>query len=214
MKYCISDPHWGHFNIVDYCLRPFRTTILCHKCRNVDEDKRPKLHLELGCPDVKLMDETLIQNWNSVVKPEDEVFELGDTFFHKDPVVIKSILSRLNGTIYHINGNHDGWLKKNPELGDRFTWVKDYFELKENGRHWVMFHFPLLTWHKAHHGALHIHGHCHSSIDYLNKETRRIDIGVDNKIKPYFPLSLDEIAKLMESIKFTPVDHHTGHKEM
>lgn len=183
MKYTTSDLHFGHSNIIRYCNRPWST--------------------------IEEMDEALITNWNSVVRPEDEVYELGDFTFHRDPVRIRTILNRLNGTIYHINGNHDvgkHWLAKYPELGSRFAWIKDYFELKENGRHFVMFHFPIASWHKAHHGSIHLHGHEHGNWDKHNVGIRRIDVGTDPQ--HYFPVTLESIAQKMKNIPLMSVDHH------
>ena len=47
-----ADLHFGHSNIIQHCNRPFS---------NVDE-----------------MDNYLISRWNSVVKPNDTIFVLGD----------------------------------------------------------------------------------------------------------------------------------------
>ncbi len=186
MKYVTSDTHFGHGNIIKYCDRPFST--------------------------IEEMDKTLIDNWNAVVRPEDEVFHHGDLTFHKDVGTLRSILNRLNGSIYFIMGNHDKMVSKNPEIQQRFVWIKDYFELKEAGKHWVMCHFPLLTWHKAHHGSIHTHGHCHGTIDHLNTDTRRIDVGVDPQ--KYFPVTLENISKRLSGITYKPVDHHGSGKEM
>jgi len=50
-----SDTHFGHFNIIEYCNRPFKT---------VDE-----------------MNSKLIRFWNERVKPDDIVYFLGDFCF-------------------------------------------------------------------------------------------------------------------------------------
>ena len=51
----ISDTHFGHANIIEYCDRPFSS---------VDE-----------------MNHVLVENWNKVVQDEDIVYHLGDVYF-------------------------------------------------------------------------------------------------------------------------------------
>ena len=67
-----ADFHFGHKNIIKYCKRPFT---------NVTE-----------------MDETLIKNWNSVVKPEDEIHVVGDVAFCCTMDYALGIMKRLNGS--------------------------------------------------------------------------------------------------------------------
>ena len=74
-----SDLHFGHQNIIKFCNRPWKT--------------------------VEEMNEGLIANWNSVVKDDDIVFDLGDFAFAPNSKW-KEILSRLNGIHYLILGNH------------------------------------------------------------------------------------------------------------
>ena len=76
-----ADTHFYHENIIEYSNRPFGS--------------------------VYHMNETLIKNWNSRVKPGDIVFHLGDFAFKSSKSDIKSILDRLNGQIILIKGNHD-----------------------------------------------------------------------------------------------------------
>lgn len=167
-----SDPHYGHSNIIKYCNRPFS---------NVAE-----------------MNEALIQNWNSVVKPNDHVYLLGDVCFLQ-PSAAKKLLSRLMGQIFLVKGNHDKE-KFLAECSGRFEWVKDYFELNHNKQKIVLSHFPFLTWNKSHHGSWNLHGHCHGSLPD-DPHSLRIDVGVD--CHGFRPISIDEIAKIMgkKSIK-------------
>ena len=56
---------------------------------------------------VEEMDEALMDNWNSVVKPGDKVYHLGDVTFGNKENYIKNIHKRLNGKKRLIVGNHD-----------------------------------------------------------------------------------------------------------
>ena len=75
-----ADTHFGHKNIIRYCQRPF--------------------------VDVEEMNRALIENWNSVVSPDDLVFHLGD-FSVGGAAEWTSLLNKLNGEIFLILGNHD-----------------------------------------------------------------------------------------------------------
>lgn len=83
--YLYSDPHFWHTNVITYCDRPFR---------------HPN-----GDPNVEEMNEALVRNWNSVVKPEDTVYCLGDFSFAIRPVELFS--ERLMGNKKLVPGNHD-----------------------------------------------------------------------------------------------------------
>lgn len=79
-RYIISDTHFYHENIIKYENRPFKT---------VDE-----------------MNKTMINRWNSKVKKDDLVYHLGD-FGLSTKENLGNILSKLNGRIVFILGNHD-----------------------------------------------------------------------------------------------------------
>lgn len=53
-------------------------------------------------------DECIIQNWNSIIRKKNQiVWVLGDFLIHNNKRDIPLLLSRLNGTIKVIPGNHD-----------------------------------------------------------------------------------------------------------
>ena len=182
MIYFTSDTHYSHKNIIKYSNRPFSS--------------------------VEEMNESLIDNWNKIVKPGDCVYHLGDLGFTKEELM-SSIVRRLNGQKFLIFGNHDKNLRKAENVLKYFVWSKDYFELnvqvKGEKQKIVLAHYPFLTWNKSHHGSWHLHGHCHGTLP-VNMSAKRIDVGVD--CFNYTPVSIDEIGRLMAKRKFEPVDHH------
>ena len=84
-EWIISDTHWHHKNIIEYCNRPFSS--------------------------VEEMDNTMIKKWNSVVGKDDIVWHLGD-FAMGTKEQITQIVEQLNGRIYLILGNHDNHTMK------------------------------------------------------------------------------------------------------
>jgi len=79
-RWVYGDPHYWHGNVIEYSNRPFK--------------------------DVYDMNKQLIKNHNKVVKSEDKVFILGD-FALCNKEKAKEIVSKLNGKLILIMGNHD-----------------------------------------------------------------------------------------------------------
>ena len=176
-----SDHHFNHKNIIKYCNRPYS---------HVDE-----------------MNEALIDNHNSVVRKEDEVYLIGDFGFckHSDARQLINFRRRLNGNITFIQGNHD----QEKDLLRTFHRVESYLEIKIDDTKIVLCHYPLFVWNKHHHGAFHIHGHCHGSLmktqrDYYKRKV--IDAGVDPL--NYFPISFEQVRDTMRNRDIITVDHH------
>jgi calcineurin-like phosphoesterase family protein len=166
-KFFTGDTHFKHANVIRYCSRPF--------------------------PDVDVMDQGIIRNWNSIVKPEDEVFHVGDFALGSIGDIIR-IRQQLNGRIYLIVGNHDRRNVRNGDFRKLFEWVKDYYLLKvpdaemDTVQKIALFHYPMVSWDCSHHGSWHLHGHCHGTIPGV---PGRIDVGVDSN--NFQPLSYQEI---------------------
>lgn len=171
-----SDTHFGHSSVIKYCSRPYR--------------------------DSYEMDNDLIERWNDRVRPDDTVFHMGDFSFHNARYTTEKILSRLNGHLHLIEGNHD---KQTSKIAHLFASVSTLTNIKVDNQMIVLCHFPLLSWEGRHRGWWHLHGHCHGNIpDDLG--ARRLDVGVD--INAYAPVSFQSIRNKLVNREDRPVDHH------
>lgn len=187
----ISDLHLSHKNILKFDNRPF-------------EDLQ-EMHVEL------------IKNWNSVVGDEDIVYNLGDLSFGNDELS-KWFLYSVKGRIHHIMGNHDRLkdikkldrIEKIYEYGTEIT-VEDELSDDRSGKsHIIMSHYPILSWNRAHHGSIHLHGHAHQNLfrnkDYIWYYKKRVmDVGC-NGIN-YTPISYKQIMDIMKKKEITN-NHH------
>lgn len=150
------------------------------------------------------MREELIRRHNECVDPGDLVYHLGDFAFCSVQDAI-AIAKRLNGNKYLIWGNHDHSLRKSKAFMDQWVWCKDQAEIEVEGTKVVLNHFPMLAWNKSHHGAFHIHGHCHGSLK-PDPGARRLDAGVD--CWDYYPVTFEQVKQVMAKKVFVPIDHH------
>lgn len=119
MIWVTSDLHFNHINILKY-----------------EPESRPFASVEE-------MNEVLIARWNSVVKPADTVYVLGDLAMGKLEDS-RECIKRLNGKIILIRGNHDtkSRLAMYQELGIE---VHDIYYLPYKGRWFIMCHFPIAS---------------------------------------------------------------------
>jgi calcineurin-like phosphoesterase family protein len=203
MLWFTSDTHFGHANVLIHDRRPFRSPV-CECVPAIDGQRGRGCQ---ACADV--MDEALIDNWNSCVRPKDEVWHLGD-FAYRSVKPADWYLNRLNGRINIIFGNHDmkGGVKA---IASKFA---SYYgslnhgpayscnvELKFDHQLMVMSHYSMRTWLKSHRGAWHLFGHSHGKLPNMN---RSMDVGVT--CNEYKPISYDQIKAYMDAQPLTM--HH------
>lgn len=155
------------------------------------------------------MNESMIEAWNALVKPDDDVYHLGDFAFMK-PGPLLSLIHRLHGNINLILGNHDKWINENSyELTTKkvFNSIQSYKELKIAGKMLILFHYGQRVWNKSHHSSIHLYGHSHGSLPPHGKS---VDVGVDCKeiTSEYRPIHLDEVISYMDKRSTATVDHH------
>lgn len=156
------------------------------------------------------MDLALITNWNSIIQPNDNVYHLGDLAFLKAEK-IPNLLCRLNGTIHFIFGNHDKELRKvqssklHSTIADKIKFLGDYKEITVNNQYIVLCHYAMRTWNRQHHGSWQLYGHSHGTLPD-DPNLLSIDVGVD--CHNYFPISFEDIQRIMKKKTWKPIDHH------
>lgn len=157
-----SDQHFGHAGIIDSCARPFA--------------------------DSAEMDRAMIEAWNSVVTPADDVWFLGDFAHRSDADYARKVFHKLNGSKNLIVGNHD-------KLSIDLPWVSKHLMVTEfiDGQAVFMCHYPMREWPGLHAGVVHFYGHSHSR---MPSSRNAIDVGVDNI--GFVPQSLAQLREGME----------------
>ena len=157
-------------------------------------------HANRPFTDVEEMDRALVERWNERVDQRDVVYFLGDFSFHKSEAT-RGIFARLHGEKHLVRGNHDG--RAVTELD--WTSQSDLKTLKADGHRFELCHYPLEVWNAAHHGAFHLHGHSHGTLQ--RKMPRRMDVGVD--LHPFqAPFRIDEVVEMLSAENYAPADHH------
>lgn len=127
--YFTSDTHFGHTNILEY-----------------EKESRPFSSLEE-------MHETIIDRWNNVVRPKDNVYHLGDFCFGK---IHLPIAARLHGNKRLILGNHDTYPAR-----DYLTYFTKLYGMTFFER-CVLSHMPVHQESLGSRWILNVHGHLHS----------------------------------------------------
>lgn len=165
MYFFTADQHFDHANIIKYCHRPFSSA--------------------------KEMNEAIIDNHNSVVKPGDTVFHLGDIAFVKSFYELQKLyLDKLNGKHVLIRGNHDYWADgRTPSI----------IEAKVSKQKIVCCHYSMHIWNRSHHNAWHLFGHSHGLVTGIGKS---FDVGVD--AHNFTPVSFDQVSEIMKTLPDNP----------
>lgn len=184
-KFYISDWHYGHKNCLAFDNRPFTT--------------------------IEQMNTALVERWNSVVKPGDSVYVLGDMFWCNADTAIP-ILNSLAGEIFLVKGNHDRCHIK--RFVDQFVKVSEYMEIEDKDRKVVLCHYPIPCFKNHFYGWYHLYGHVHNSFEYnmmehtkfLMKELydrpcNMFNVGAMMPWMDYTPRTLDEIISTAKEEK-------------
>lgn len=183
-RFLISDTHFGHtntwqkFTLPDGSpLRPFTST--------------------------EEMDETMVDNWNRVVRPKDTVYHLGDVVIARRNL---ETVKRLNGRKILIRGNHDIFRDK------------DYYEAGFEQIHgvrvfvdkFILSHIPLHPDCVGERFKRNVHGHLHGNRVMWNVRVKApyynsngMGIGIMDVDRP--EIDPRYLSVCVEQINFTPV---------
>jgi len=179
-----SDHHIGHYNIINYCKRPFYS--------------------------IQEMDYILIKNWNDNITNNDIVFYLGD--FCMNPKYYQILLQFNFKKIYFIIGNHDK-RKKLQKLIDEYNLNIEIFDnliIEVDNKQYYLTHMPI----NCSDNIPSIIGHVHekflklnknSIITHFNRQLKKeikkelkqsiINVGVD--VHNFKPLKIRDCLKIL-----------------
>jgi calcineurin-like phosphoesterase family protein len=179
-----SDTHLGHINIIKYCNRPFVS--------------------------VESMNAALIDAWNDRVRPNDEVWHLGDLAMGLLTESLDVQARRLHGRKFLVAGNHDRCWTGKKKVGDwparylqaGFTPLPNQTSLRVNDKDVEVCHFPYVgdsqdeDRYEEHRpvdrGSWLLHGHVHDSWQQRDK---MINVGVD--VWDFAPVHIDTLAAII-----------------
>ncbi len=216
--YLTSDTHYNHFNLVS----------------SITEWKDTRPGQTRDFKSLSHMNQTIVNNINSMVGEDDILIHFGDWSFGGIESIWEFRRQILCKNIYLIFGNHDEHIIANKELlnsfqptigrtlfaQETFTWCGHYeeFEIvypqeKKNTKtpryKFVAMHYPISSWNKLGKGRVHFHGHIHSLPQHkVNK--RAMDVGLDGN--NFFPYELRKAFSYVQDNQIGPVliqnDHH------
>lgn len=178
MIWFTSDLHLGHENALSFTARPWER--------------------------IEDMNHGIIANINSKVQKKDELYILGD-FSFKIPAVDAAKFRKqiICDKVHIVPGNHDkDWNHK--DVQGTFIVEPPIVVLKQDGRKFVLSHYPMADWQSMSHGSIHLHGHIHSKESQYNEANLeqgiyRYDVGVD--ANEYMPVSMEEILEWFDGVE-------------
>lgn len=164
----VADTHFFHKNIIDYCDRPW--------------------------DDVYAMNNSLIKNWNGVVKKGDVVYVLGDFALGTKDMIISAGRS-LNGDKRLILGNHDrASMQTYYDAG--FTRVYDHPIIIDD--FFILSHRPIEFLPQD--GVFaNIYGHVHNDQRFQTCTPRSYCVSVERT--SYLPVSFEYVKQKMKEAK-------------
>jgi calcineurin-like phosphoesterase family protein len=172
-----ADLHLGQRRIIRFCNRPFADT----------DD----------------MDAALITAFQECVRPDDDLWFLGDFSFGKNDNAeqLARWFKAIPGNKHLVIGNHD------TDLVQALPWTSthDLVSITDQGQSLALCHFPMLAFPGSGRAALQLFGHVH---DLWPGSRNSVNVGVDQW--NYRPVQLDDLLRRAATL---PVNAHLNDVE-
>ena len=153
-----------------------------------------------GFPNIDEMNQAIVDNWNSIVQPDDIVYVLGDIMLNDNEQGLK-LLKSLKGEIHIVLGNHD--------TATREALYKDCqnvaevalaAKLKYRGYHFFMTHYPCLTGNLEKESlkqcTCNLYGHTHQTTNFYQDIPFMYNVAMD--AHNCTPVHIDQIIEDMK----------------
>jgi calcineurin-like phosphoesterase family protein len=145
-----------------------------------------------GFNSVQEHDKTILNNFNSVVAKEDDVYILGDLMLGPNPEASLSYISKLNGHIHLIIGNHDtiNKIQKYQEFCG-INYIDYATMIKYKKYSFYLSHYPTLCANYDDYKKIwNLHGHTHSQ-EKFSEFAQCYNVALD--AHNCFPVEIEDI---------------------
>jgi calcineurin-like phosphoesterase family protein len=153
---------------------------------------------------VEVMNETIINNLLSSIKPGDNLYFLGDIGWKLPNEWLFNFLVSMKKhkiNFFWIEGNHDH--KTQVPFVSSLKWKGQIKDIKVEGQKLTLCHYPMYTWNASHYNSYSLHGHIHYKDATWNKlvDNKQVILGkvmnVNCELYDFKPLTFTEIHSIL-----------------
>lgn len=154
------------------------------------------------------MNETIISNLFSTLKPGDILYFLGDIGWKLPEGWLEAFLIKLKKhriQFFWIEGNHDHKIKV-PNVSS-LIWKGQIKDIKVEKQKIALCHYPMYVWNASHYNSYALHGHIHYKDATWNKlvenkhDIKGKILNVNCELYNFKPLTFEQVYVIIESAK-------------
>lgn len=153
-----------------------------------------------GFESVEQMNFAIVERHNFMVRPDEDVYILGDLMLGSDMTLTTNLMRQMNGKFHIVRGNHD--TDRRWEIYQTLANVvetKNSIYLKHQGYHFYMSHFPSLTGNNdkfLKQMTLNLFGHTHQKEHFFEDNFWMYNVAMD--AHNCYPCNLNDIIQEMK----------------